>query len=150
MLNRCWRGKTTVSCTPKCKKLLRRTRNSTSAEAVTRCWRRNPAVGKPPLSPSRCSTGLPPSSCQRCSLLFTLAAVLYPLFWQATDKKEAQHFFSSRTSEFFQHTVSRLGFTDVLCVGCPSVFEILPPATRSLLLDLDPRLQVHFLGFCSS
>jgi len=60
---------------------------------------------------------------------------------KATDKKEAQHFFSSRTSEFFQETVSRLGFTDVLCVGCPSVFEILPPATRSLLLDLDPRLQ---------
>jgi len=60
---------------------------------------------------------------------------------KATDKKEAQHFFSSRTSEFFQETVSRLGFTDALCVGCPSVFEILPPATRSLLLDLDPRLQ---------
>ena len=61
---------------------------------------------------------------------------------QATDKKEAQHFFSSATTDFFVETVSKLKFTDVLCIGCPSIFELLPKTSRSLLLDLDVRLQV--------
>jgi hypothetical protein len=65
---------------------------------------------------------------------------------KARDKKEAQYFFSSATSAFLVDTVSKLGFTDVICVGCPSVFEQLDPAggVNSLLLDLDPRFQAFY------
>ena len=57
------------------------------------------------------------------------------------DKKEAQYFFSPSTSSLLRSTMASLGVTDVLAVGCPSVVEHLPPATSSLLLDLDFRFQ---------
>jgi hypothetical protein len=63
---------------------------------------------------------------------------------KARDKKEAQYFFSPATSTFLSNTVSSLGFTDILCIGCPSVFELLPSHLNCLLLDLDPRFQAFY------
>ena len=40
--------------------------------------------------------------------------------------------------------MTKLGFTDVLCVGCPSVMELLPDNLSTLLLDLDPRFQAFY------
>ena len=69
------------------------------------------------------------------------SSILQP---KARDKKEAQYFFSSSTSSFLASTVTKLGFTDVLCVGCPSVMELLPDNLNTLLLDLDPRFQSFY------
>lgn len=63
---------------------------------------------------------------------------------KAKDKKEAQYFFSSSTSDFLASTVSSLGFTDVLCIGCPSVFELIPTNVNRLLLDIDFRFQAFY------
>jgi len=67
---------------------------------------------------------------------------------KSMDKKEAQYFFSDTTKQFLTDTITSQGFTHVLCVGCPSIFECLPDnlSSSSLLLDLDPR----FLSFYSS
>jgi len=67
---------------------------------------------------------------------------------KSVDKKEAQYFFSNSTRQFLIDTIIRQGFTNVLCIGCPSIFECLPStiSSRSLLMDLDPR----FLSFYSS
>ena len=64
--------------------------------------------------------------------------------FQATDKKEAQYFFSTATTSLISTTITNLGFTDVLCIGCPSIFETLPKTSNSLLLDLDPRFEAFF------
>jgi len=67
---------------------------------------------------------------------------------KSVDKKEAQYFFSNSTRQFLIDTIHSQGFTNVLCIGCPSIFECLPStiSSKSLLLDLDPR----FLSFYSS
>jgi len=67
---------------------------------------------------------------------------------KSADKKEAQYFFSDSSKQFLVDTIASQGFTHVLCVGCPSVYECLPAhlSSTSLLLDLDPR----FLSFYSS
>jgi hypothetical protein len=67
---------------------------------------------------------------------------------KSLDKKEAQYFFSDNTRQFLIDTIVSQGFTNVLCIGCPSIFECLPAniSSKSLLLDLDPR----FLSFYSS
>jgi len=67
---------------------------------------------------------------------------------KSVDKKEAQYFFSNSTRQFLIDTIIKQGFTNILCIGCPSIFECLPStiSSRSLLLDLDPR----FLSFYSS
>lgn len=69
------------------------------------------------------------------------SSVLHP---KAVDKKEAQYFFSASTSTFLSDTVTSIGFTDVLCIGCPSVFELLPAKLNCLLLDLDHRFQSFY------
>jgi len=73
------------------------------------------------------------------------AKVLKP---KSTDRKEAQYFFSDSTKEFLIDTITSQGFTHVLCIGCPSVYECLPAnlSSQSMLLDLDPR----FLSFYTS
>lgn len=67
---------------------------------------------------------------------------------KSLDKKEAQYFFSGPTRQFLINTIVSQGFTNVLCIGCPSIYECLPSplSCNSLLLDLDPR----FLSFYSS
>lgn len=67
---------------------------------------------------------------------------------KSSDKKEAQYFFSNSATEFFKGLIKKLEFTNVLCIGCPSVYESLPNdlISRSMLLDIDPR----FLSFYSS
>eukprot|EP00092_Neocalanus_flemingeri_P002026 GFUD01002163.1.p1 GENE.GFUD01002163.1~~GFUD01002163.1.p1 ORF type:complete len:515 (+),score=148.04 GFUD01002163.1:179-1723(+) len=67
---------------------------------------------------------------------------------KSAERKEAQYFFSDSSRQFLIDTISSQGFTHVLCVGCPSVFECLPDniSSNSLLLDLDPR----FLSFYTS
>lgn len=67
---------------------------------------------------------------------------------KSKESKEAQYFFSASTKEFLVDTITSQGFTHVLCIGCPSVYECLPDsvASNSLLLDLDPR----FLSFYNS
>merc|ERR1719483_773968 len=73
------------------------------------------------------------------------AKVLKP---KSTDRKEAQYFFSDSTKEFLIDTITSQGFTHVLCIGCPSVYECLPAnlSSQSMPLDLDPR----FLSFYTS
>ena len=60
---------------------------------------------------------------------------------KSEDKKEAQYFFSEATRKFFLSTIQKLNFTDVLCIGCPSIFEKIEEVNsiRSLLVDIDAR-----------
>ena len=62
---------------------------------------------------------------------------------KSQDKKEAQYFFSDSTVKFLTKSVSKLKFTHVICVGCPTIYENLQEKLRrnSLLLDIDARLQ---------
>ena len=61
---------------------------------------------------------------------------------KSQDKKEAQYFFSESTSKFVIDSIQRLKFTNVLCVGCPSLYENLPKnlLNNSILWDIDGRL----------
>jgi len=58
------------------------------------------------------------------------------------DKKEAQYFFSESTIKFVTDSVLRLKFTNILCIGCPTLFENLPKDVQnsSILWDIDGRL----------
>ncbi|GAB6029288.1 rRNA N6-adenosine-methyltransferase zcchc4 [Chamberlinius hualienensis] len=58
------------------------------------------------------------------------------------NKKEAQYYFTSETTEFIISTLKRLNFTSVMCLGCPRIFERLVQDTcfNSVLLDIDERL----------
>ena len=60
---------------------------------------------------------------------------------KSQDKKEAQYFFSEATRKFLLSTILKLKFTDVLCIGCPSIFEKIEEVNsiRSLLVDIDAR-----------
>jgi len=60
---------------------------------------------------------------------------------KSQDKKEAQYFFSDSTVKFLTKSVSKLKFTHVICVGCPTIYENLQEKLRrnSLLLDIDAR-----------
>ena len=62
---------------------------------------------------------------------------------KSQDKKEAQHFFSERASEQIVSIIKSENFSNVLCVGCPSLFENLPEnlSEKSLLWDIDARLE---------
>ena len=60
---------------------------------------------------------------------------------KSKNKKEAQYFFSEETTKFLSETVKRLKFTHVLCVGCPSIFEVLSSSVTSVLLDIDARFK---------
>ena len=42
---------------------------------------------------------------------------------KSKESKEAQYFFSASTKEFLVNTIISQGFTHVLCIGCPSVYE---------------------------
>lgn len=66
---------------------------------------------------------------------------------KSKDKKEAQYFFSQETISLIGETICSQRFTNVLCLGCPSIFESLPTEVRSksLLMDIDQR----FLDFYS-
>ena len=66
---------------------------------------------------------------------------------KSQDKKEAQYFFSESSSDQIMHIIKSQCFTNVLCVGCPSLFENLPPSVfnQSLLIDIDARLK-NFYG----
>jgi len=65
---------------------------------------------------------------------------------KSKESKEAQYFFSASTKEFLVDTITSQGFTHVLCIGCPSVYECLPDniSSNSLLLDLDPRFHSFY------
>lgn len=39
-------------------------------------------------------------------------------------EREAQYFFSERTTNFFLDTFKRLGFDHVILIGCPSIHEL--------------------------
>lgn len=62
---------------------------------------------------------------------------------KSQDKKEAQHFFSELASEQIVSIIKSQNFSNVLCVGCPSLFEHLPQnlSEKSLLWDIDARLE---------
>lgn len=62
---------------------------------------------------------------------------------KSKNKKEAQYFFSDKTTNFLADLIQRLKFTHILCIGCPSVFEKLPSSLEntSLLLDIDARFR---------
>ena len=85
-------------------------------------------------------------SCENHHSIQTLSkdSLTYPvslLSQKSQDKKEAQYFFSESTIKFLLSTIQRLNFTDVLCVGCPSIFEKIEGVNsiRSLLVDIDAR-----------
>ena len=65
---------------------------------------------------------------------------------KAQDKKEAQHFFSDQASSQIISIISSQNFSNVLCVGCPSLFEQLPQnlSDKSLLWDIDARLESFY------
>ena len=44
---------------------------------------------------------------------------------KSKEQKEAQYFISASTKEFLVDTIKSQGFTHVLCIGCPSVYEYL-------------------------
>ena len=60
---------------------------------------------------------------------------------KSQDKKEAQHFFSNQASDQILSIIKTQNFSNVLCIGCPSLFERLPQnlLEKSLLLDIDAR-----------
>ena len=87
-------------------------------------------------------------SCENHHSIQTLSkdSLKYPvslLSQKSQDKKEAQYFFSEATTKFLLSTIQRLNFTDVLCIGCPSIFEkiegVKSSGIRSLLVDIDAR-----------
>ena len=65
---------------------------------------------------------------------------------KAQDKKEAQHFFSEKASSQIISIIRSQNFSNVLCVGCPSLFEQLPQnlSDKSLLWDIDARLESFY------
>ena len=91
-------------------------------------------------------------SCENHHSIQTLSkdSLTYPvslLSQKSQDKKEAQYFFSEATRNFLLSTIERLNFTDVLCIGCPSIFEKIEGVNsiRSLLVDIDARF-ANFYG----
>ena len=62
---------------------------------------------------------------------------------KSQDKKEAQYFFSDQTSDQIIAILKSHSFSNVLCVGCPALFERLPQhlSENSLLWDIDARLE---------
>ncbi|XP_064629909.1 rRNA N6-adenosine-methyltransferase ZCCHC4-like [Lineus longissimus] len=64
-------------------------------------------------------------------------------------KTNAQYLFSDETVSFMLSTFRRLGFTHVLCVGSPRIFEAISSdesslGMQALLLDIDHRYQQFF------
>ncbi|XP_014241340.1 zinc finger CCHC domain-containing protein 4 [Cimex lectularius] len=55
------------------------------------------------------------------------------------DKKEAQFWFDKSTKDFIVRSIKKLNIDNVLCIGCPTLHEILHCDMPSLLLDLDYR-----------
>ena len=64
--------------------------------------------------------------------------------------EEAQYFFTKESMRVVMQTIRRAGFTDVLCIGCPSVHQHLRvhqrqyDGIRSMLLDIDKRYLQFF------
>ncbi|CAB0005550.1 unnamed protein product [Nesidiocoris tenuis] len=64
---------------------------------------------------------------------------------KTNDKKEAQYWFDGRTKTFLASIPSIIGANAVLCVGTPTVFEILHTKNvPSFLLDIDSRYMTFY------
>lgn len=61
-------------------------------------------------------------------------------------KAQAQFHFSQSTTEFIVSELKRLGFSAVICIGTPSLHEVLHRSdnTGSLLLDIDHRYRQFY------
>jgi len=65
---------------------------------------------------------------------------------KSANKKEAQYFFSSEALDYFNDLIYKKKYSNVLSIGCPSIFENLPLEVRknSLLLDIDHRFSYFY------